>query len=82
MKLNSHVLRVSGVVTMLAALTACAQPRQEAARTAPAEDAVSLLTHQVQSLERYTAQMEQRYAAQEAEILRLRQEVAALRSTT
>jgi hypothetical protein len=81
MKLNSHAPRMFGLVMVLAALTACAQPRvQTAGSEEPTEDAVSLLTNQVQSLERYASRMEELYAAQEAEILSLRQEVASLKS--
>jgi hypothetical protein len=82
MKLTSHAPRVFGLLVVLAALTACAQPRvQTAAGGEPTDDAVALLKDQVQSLERYSSQMERLYAAQEAEILRLRQEVATLRSS-
>ena len=71
-----------GLLIVLAALTACAQSTvQEAMNGQPTEDAVLALTDQVQSLQRYTFRMEELYAAQEAEILRLRQQVAALQSS-
>jgi hypothetical protein len=79
MKLNSHAPRMFGPVMVLAVLMACAQPR--AGGGEPTEDAVSLLTNKVQSLERYASRMEELYAAQEAEILKLRQEVAAFESS-
>jgi hypothetical protein len=79
MKLNSHAPRMFGLAMVSAALTACAQPR--AGGGEPTEDEVSLLTNQVQSLERYASRMEELYAAQEAEILSLRQEVASLKAS-
>ena len=82
MKLTTHAPRMCGLFVALATLTACAQPRvQPAAGSEPNDDAVLLLSNQVQSLQRYSSQMEQLYAAQEAEILRLRQEIASLRSS-
>ena len=78
MKSNSHAPRMFGLLVLAATLTACAQPRvqESAADEAVTAERVSLLTDQVASLQRYSAQMEQIYAAQEAEILSLQQEIA------
>ena len=68
---KSHRVRfLSGVALFagVATLPACVQPR------------VSELSRQLEDTQRFAAQMEQTYAAQEAEILALRQEVASLRS--
>jgi hypothetical protein len=62
----------------VAALPACVQPRTtDEAVTA---ERVFVLGQQVESLTKYASQMEELYAAQEAEILALRQEVASLRN--
>lgn len=71
----------------VAALPACVQPRTTGASAheeVEADEAVTaervfVLGQQVESLTRYASQMEQLYAAQEAEILALRQEVARLK---
>lgn len=72
----------------VAALPACVQPRTTGAiahQEVEADEAVTaervfVLGQQVESLTRYASQMEQLYAAQEAEILALRREVASLRN--
>jgi hypothetical protein len=70
----------------LATLLGCAEPQSRpqeagAARNVAAEEPVSAATlaelgRQVASLQRYAAQMEKTYAAQEAEILALKREIA------
>lgn len=82
MKCNRHAPRMFGLLVVLAALAACAQPRVQ---QPTANDSGSPAVHsadQFASLERYAARMEEIYAAQEAEILELRQEVASLRSSS
>jgi hypothetical protein len=80
MKSNRHAPRMFGFVVVLVALAACAQPRvQQPTANDSASPAVD--STKVANLERYAARMEEIYAAQEAEILRLRQEVATLRSS-
>jgi hypothetical protein len=78
MKSNSHAPRMFGLLVLAATMTACAQPRvqESAADEAVTAERVSLLTDQVASLQRYSAQMEEIYASQEAEIVSLRQEIA------
>ena len=73
MKSNSHAPRMFGLLVLAATLTACAQPRvqESVADEAVTAEGVSLLTDQVASLRRYSAQMEEIYASQEAEILSL-----------
>lgn len=73
MKSNSHAPRMFILLVLAATLTACAQPRIKESRADDAVTAerVSLLTDQVASLQRYSAQMEEIYASQEAEILSL-----------
>ncbi len=73
MKPNSHAPRMFGLL-VAATLTACAQPRaqESAADVAMTAERVSLLTDQMASLQRYSAQMEEIYAAQEAEIMSLK----------
>jgi len=69
--MKSHRVRFLSGVALIAgvvALPACVQPR------------VSELSRQLDAHQRFSAQMEKTYAAQEAEILALRQEVASLRS--
>jgi len=64
----------------VAALLGCAQPQvREETRSEAAGMAENVLTlrEQVASLQRYAAQMEKTYAAQEAEILTLRRTVAS-----
>ena len=81
MKSTVHIRRMFGLILLaVATLPACVQPRvqQPEGSEAATAERVSLLTRQVASLERYTSQMEEIYAAQEAEILRLRQQVASL----
>lgn len=85
--LFSAVLVSSGVL-----LAACAQPQAQQSATSatavrePGPDAaataerVAELAQQLESVTRYAAQMEEIYAAQEAEILALRQQVASLAS--
>ena len=63
-----HFLSSLALFAGVATLPACVQPR------------VSELSRQLEDHQRFAAQMEQTYAAQEAEILALRQEVASLRS--
>ena len=70
MRFNSHVRRTFIILASVAALPACVQPRVQ---PQPNGDAVTLeresgLTNQLESLQRYASQMEQTYAAQEAEI--------------
>ena len=82
MKSTVDLHRMLGLILLasVATLPACVQPRvqqPEGSEGATAER-VSLLTNQVASLQRYTSQMEELYAAQEAEILKLRQQVASL----
>jgi len=89
MKANGSVRIVFNLVLLASctALPACVQPRttnasahQEVeADEAVAAERVFVLGQQVASLTKYAAQMEQLYAAQEAEILALRQEVARLK---
>ena len=71
MKFNGRIRRTLVILAGVAALTACVQPRvqQSQAGEAVAEDEVSLLTNQLESLQKYASRMEQIYAAQEAEIL-------------
>lgn len=75
------------LVSSCALLTACVQPQAQQSATAvrePGPDAaataerVAELAQQLESMSRYAAQMEEIYAAQEAEILALRQQVASL----
>jgi hypothetical protein len=70
MRANRPVRRVTGFVVLVGvtSLSACAQPK------------LPELASQLAAYAKYTAQMEDTYAAQEAEILALRQELAALRS--
>jgi hypothetical protein len=82
MRSNDHRRRLFGLMLLagIATLQACVQPRvlePEAGEAAAAEQ-ISLLTNQVASLHRYASQMEEIYAAQEAEILSLRKQVASL----
>jgi hypothetical protein len=81
MKSNRHAPRMFGLLVVLAALAACVQPREQPTANESASPAVDS-ADQVASLKRYAARMEEIYAAQEAEILRLRQEVATLRSSS
>ena len=81
MKSNDHRRRTFGLMLLagIVTLPACVQPRvqePEASEAATAER-IALLTNQVASLQRYTSQMEEIYAAQEAEILSLRRQVAS-----
>ena len=80
MKFKSHAPRLFGLLVPLV-LAACAQPRVEETAGGEPPGETASLTHQVATLERYAARMEEIYAAQEAEILQLRQEVAALKSS-
>jgi hypothetical protein len=70
MRANRSVRLALGValVAGVATLPACVQPR------------MSTLADQLAAYRKYTAHMEDTYAAQEAEILALRQELAELRS--
>jgi hypothetical protein len=81
MKSNSHVRRTFILLAGVAALAACVQQpttdRSESGEAVTAERA-SLFTAQVESLQRYTTQMEKLYAEQEAEILRLRRQAASV----
>jgi hypothetical protein len=78
-----NLILLAGVAT----LPACVQPRTTGAiahQEVEADEAVTaerlfVLGQQVESLTKYASQMEQLYAAQEAEILALRREVAGLR---
>lgn len=82
-------VRVQSLILLaaVAALPACVQPRTTGAgahQEVEADEAVTaervvVLGQQVESLTRYASQMEQLYAAQEAEILALRQEVSRLK---
>ena len=77
MKSCSHAPRLFGVLLLAPTLIACAQSRvQESPAEAATAERIALLTDQVASLQRYSAQMEEIYAAQEAEILSLEQEIA------
>ena len=72
MKSCSHAPRVFGVLLLAPTLIACAQSRvQESPDEAATAERIALLTDQVASLQRYSAQMEEIYAAQEAEIVSL-----------
>jgi hypothetical protein len=80
MKFDHHVRRAFLLLGAVAALPACVQTPVEQSHAATAER-VSLLTSQLRDFERYTTQMEKQYAAQEAEILALRDQVASLSSS-
>jgi hypothetical protein len=79
MKLNRHA-RMFGLLVASAALAACAQSRVQQPTANESASPAVYSADQVASLERYAARMEELYASQEAEILRLRQELASLRS--
>jgi hypothetical protein len=70
MRTHPSVRNLSILCPALAVLLACAEPRIRPPE-APTE-----LDLQVASLQRYVSQMEKTYAAQEAEILALRREIA------
>jgi hypothetical protein len=82
MKSNRHAPRMFGLFAVLAALTACAQPRLQQPMVNDSASPAVYSADRFAALERYAAQMEEIYASQEAEILKLRQEVASLRSSS
>jgi hypothetical protein len=77
MTANGSVRSVFNLILLASctALPACVQPRTT---DASAHQEVEELGQQVESLTKYASQMEKLYAAQEAEILALKQEVASL----
>jgi hypothetical protein len=84
MKANGSARRVlyPMFLASLIALPGCVQPRvQQPAANDSASSAADPLAVQLESLQRYAAQMEELYAAQEAEILRLREQVANLNAS-
>lgn len=90
--MRTHAIRLlvgATLCTSLALLAACAEPqvqeRDAATRGAVpggAETAhrVAELSQQLESVSRYASRMEELYAAQEAEILALRAQLASLTS--
>ena len=80
MRFNSHVRRTCIILVSVAALPACVQPlvQQQADGDAVTIEREPGLTNQLNSLQRYASQMEQTYAAQEAEIRSLQRYAAQM----
>ncbi len=77
MRAHRSIRNLSSLIlaATFAALLGCAQPQVQPEGTA---ERVLELGKQLESMRKYASQMEKIYAAQEAEILALRQEVARL----
>lgn len=85
--MRTHAIRLlvgATLCTSLALLAACAEPqvqeRDIAIRGAATAHRVAELSQQLESVSRYASRMEELYAAQEAEILALRAQLASLTS--